>query len=218
MKLLKLAILRENDDHPCPFLLDIQDGCLKAGELVNSMASVDILGENASEEEIEQLKAANISLLNLKHENKKCIYADKIIKDKNIVECSFGEDNPNATEGSVPLPAPYYAKNYNNVGFDGVTTLPIGYYADYDMSRNMYYGLYSLQGDFNHDDFLKFASYVNYLNASYDFLEDEIKFILAGFANNCANKSALLKKAAIFPEFNKVAVILNKWKKLPKDK
>jgi hypothetical protein len=213
-KIVKLAIIRNNEDQPCPFGLDITHACLKAGELVQNMAPIEILGSNPEEDEIEQLKAANRRLFDLKKPNTNCIYANKIFKDKNAVECGFkfGSSDGNSND-SVPFPAPFYAKNYDNSAFDNMSTFPIGYYADYDLSRNLYYGLYSLQGSEDKSvEFEKFAGFLVLLNDSYDLYNNNMKLILKNFAENYANKLVLVKNATLFPEFNKILIILNRWK------
>lgn len=157
MKKIKLAVLRENDENSCPFGLSIPEGCAKAGDLITKMAPLSILGEDAEEDEIEAIKTANRKLFNWNNPNSRCPFAMKLMEEKKIVECSYGT----ATEGlpdTVPFAAPFYAKTYNDTSIDGINTAPIGYYADHDMSRNLFYGIWSWSSNIKNnevDDLIK---------------------------------------------------------------
>ena len=44
------------------------------------------------------------------------------------------------------MAAPFYSQIFSGLGLNGLYSYPIGYYADYNISRNLFYGIFSLQG------------------------------------------------------------------------
>src|SRR5690606_18455105 len=79
---------------------------------------------------------------------KQCKYASDIIKDKEAVVCNYGDTAPGI--GPTPfLGSPFYSRVMSGIALDGLYSYPIGYYADYNISRNLFYGNYSLQGAAN---------------------------------------------------------------------
>lgn len=144
-EIVKLAIIRKNKNTPCPFGLKIPFACSNAGEITTKMAPVDILGDEAEEDEIKSLVAANRKLLMLEADGHRCPYADKIFKDQKAVECNFDSNAPGVSQQGLE-PSKFYSKVYNNIGYDGLYSFPIGWYGDNNISRNLYYGAYSLQG------------------------------------------------------------------------
>jgi len=153
-KRLKLASIRDNENSPCPFGLPISFGCKCAGEHIRKMAPVDIMGDGSSIDEEEAVGKANTrllawNLLNSTEKPTKCLYAEKIMdsqEDHNTVACNYDDSAPGSTSQSLVAP-PFYSKIFNG-GLNGLYTYPVGYYSDYNVSRNMYYGNYSLMGRF----------------------------------------------------------------------
>lgn len=149
---LKLAEIRKNDEDPCPFGLPITFGCKNAGNYVDQMAPFDVMGKDVSEDEREILAAANTKLLawNLLRSSDKplpCKFVGHILDKNGAVECNHDDTAPGQGPAQPLLPAPYYSKMFNNV-ITGLTTYPAGYLADYNVSRNAYFGIYSLQAGF----------------------------------------------------------------------
>lgn len=147
---LKLAEIRKNTDSPCPFGLPIPFGCMYAGSNVERMAPLDVMGEDSSEEERVQIGSANTKLLawNLLRTADKpsnCMYAGHILKEKEAVECNYDDSAPG--QGSVQAlnTPPFYSKVFTD-SINGLYTYPVGFYSDYNVSRNLYFGTYSLQG------------------------------------------------------------------------
>lgn len=146
-KIVKLAVIRTEKDMSCPFGLNIPNGCKNAGELVTQMAPINILVDS-SEKEKAAIKKANRRLYMWHAPGDRCYYAGKIFKgksEKGAVECNFGSNAPGISEKGL-LGAPFYSKVYNNVGLDGLNSSPLGYFSDHNISRNIYYGIYSLMG------------------------------------------------------------------------
>jgi len=138
-KIVKLAVIRENRERPCPFGLPIADACYNVGKLVDNM--VDVSEMEDEEEKRVTIKANNRTFMFSKESdgNKSekgknvCKYANHIFKDseEGKVECSqghYGEGvgNYNATPG--PLINTYLGVGYNsqyytvpfNTEFEGI--------------------------------------------------------------------------------------------------
>lgn len=153
MKLrLKIAEVRKNNEDPCPFGLPIPFGCKYAGKNVENMAPFNVMGKEASEDEKEMLAAANTKLLawNLLRSSEKpeqCPYVGHILEHNDAVECNHDDTAPGQGPAQALTAAPFYSKMFNGV-ITGLSTYPSGYLADYNVSRNMYFGSYSLSGNF----------------------------------------------------------------------
>jgi hypothetical protein len=151
MKLrLKLAEVRKNDEDKCPFGLPIPFGCKYAGKSIQNMAPLDVMGKDSSDEEKQMLAEANTKLLawNLLRSSEqpsKCPYAGHILEHNDAVECNHGDTAPGEGPAQPLMPAPYYSKMFNGI-ITGLTTYPAGYMSDFNVSRNLYFGTYSLQG------------------------------------------------------------------------
>jgi hypothetical protein len=151
---LKLAEIRKNDESPCPFGLPIPFGCQNAGNYVEKMAPFEVMGKEVSEDEKEMLAAANTKLLawNLLRSSDKpsaCKYVGHILEKNDAVECNHDDSAPGQGTSSL-IPAPFYSKMFNGM-ITGLSTFPAGYYSDYDVSMNAYFGSYSLQGSERQD-------------------------------------------------------------------
>jgi hypothetical protein len=144
---LKMAEIRKNDEGRCPFGLPITFGCKNAGNYVEQMAPFDVMGKDVSEDEKEILAAANTKLLKHSDKPSPCKYVGHILDKNNAVECNYDDTAPGQGPAQPLLPAPYYAKMFNGI-ITGLTTFPAGYLSDYNVSRNLYFGTYSLSGSF----------------------------------------------------------------------
>jgi hypothetical protein len=147
---LKLAEIRQNADNPCPFGLPIPFGCQYAGNNVERMAPVEVMGDDVTEEERKAIGTANTkllawSLLRSQEKPGQCLYAGKLIKGREMVECNFDDSAPGQGPGQALMAAPFYSKIFSGV-LNGLYTYPVGFYSDYNVSRNLYFGTYSLQG------------------------------------------------------------------------
>lgn len=145
-KIKKLAVIRSDRQDQCPFGLPITFGCKRAGALIARMAPTDVLGEDATDEEKEEVANANRRLLMwmLSEESGgRCKYAGKIFNDKNAVECSW-EDDVNQ-EGSALLGSPFYYRHFSGIGLDGLYSYPLGFYTDNSIDRGIYRGMYSIE-------------------------------------------------------------------------
>lgn len=148
-KRLKIAIVRKNDADQCPFGLSIPFGCKHAGGVIDNMAPTSVLGEDASEEDKAKIARANKRLMTLRltqtaEKPCKCKYASNTIDGKDAVICNYEDTAPGVPPAPI-LGSPFYSRVMSGIGLDGLYTYPIGYYADYNVSRNLFYGIYSIQ-------------------------------------------------------------------------
>jgi hypothetical protein len=149
---LKIAEVRKNEENKCPFGLPIPFACKNAGNYVDQMAPFGVMGKEVSEDEKEMLAAANIKLLawNLLRSSDKpspCRYAGHILEHNDAVECNHDDTAPGQGPAQPLMPSPYYSKMFNGI-ITGLTTYPAGYMSDFNVSRNMYFGVYSTQGGY----------------------------------------------------------------------
>lgn len=151
---LKIAEIRKDDHEPCPFGLPIPFGCKHAGSHISKMAPLEIMGKDVTDDEKRMIGAANTKLLawELLRSNEKisqCPYAGHIIDSKDAVECNYDDTAPGQGPGQALMAAPFYSKIFSGV-INGLYTYPLGFYSDYNISRNLYFGTYSLQGNYVH--------------------------------------------------------------------
>ncbi len=149
---LKMAEIRKNDENTCPFGLPIPFGCKNAGCHVEQMAPFEVMGKEVSDDEKEMLATANTKLLawNLLRSSdrpKPCKYVGHILEHNGAVECNFGDTAPGQGPSQALMAAPFYSNMFNGI-ITGLNTYPSGYLADYNVSRNSYFGTYSLSGGF----------------------------------------------------------------------
>lgn len=156
-KIIKLSIIRDNDSQGCPFGLSIPLACKIAGDTVKSMTNISNL-DDATKEQEQFITNANNRILQWKSQNKQCIYADKLFPNSPTVECNFGDTAPTQKEKSILLGSPFYSQHFAGIGLDGLYSYPLGFYADYNISRNTYYGIYSLQGEDKNKEMNKIAN------------------------------------------------------------
>ena len=161
MKRVKLAVIRDNDSDPCPFGLPVPFGCQHVGNIIEKLAPLDVM-EEATEEEQKRIADANVRmmawlLMKSAEETGKCPYAAKIFKDQEASECNYYDTAPGQDQKAALLAAPFYSQIFSGVGLNGMYSYPIGYYADYNISRNLFFGIFSLQGSEMRRKFTKIA-------------------------------------------------------------
>jgi len=130
-KIVRLAVIRENEERGCPFSLKIPEGCLCAGKLVDNMTPTSDSDESfkLSKEEKGRISDANHRVLILSEEKPmKCKYANFIFQDEDKpnyakTECSYGDFA--AGVGPVPFQAAVPLNQYLGVS---MFSIPIGYY------------------------------------------------------------------------------------------
>ena len=156
--------IRKNDMDPCPFGLSIPFACSKAGDCIRKLAPEKALGDEAEDNEKSALARANRKMLSwclMQGETpKRCVYAAKVFPDQRAVECNFEDTAPGVGEKASLVGAPFYSQIFSGIAMNGLYSYPIGYYADYNITRNLAYGLYSLQGSEDFDPVRKTAELI----------------------------------------------------------
>lgn len=146
-KIVKLAVLRSDDDSPCPFGLPINYGCSNAGEIIKNMAPLSII-ENASKEELDAISEANLKLLLWNNPQARCIYSEKLMKG--VVNCLW-EDSDDNIKG-VPSASTYFQKMFSGIGLDGLYSIPMGYLSDgVNPTHQMFSGSFNLESAASED-------------------------------------------------------------------
>lgn len=143
----KDATVRGEGVRECPFGLPIPEACNNVGDAIHRMAPV---------EESDRVKKANRLVYAYHKGCKNCPYADKILAEHGKVDCDFGDTA--AGKKSVPFRgSPLYPQTFHGIGLDGLYGFPLGFYADNNESRNLFFGLFSLLGHATIDDLVKLA-------------------------------------------------------------
>jgi len=149
-KIIRLAIIREQGEKPCPFGLSIPDACLIAGKLTDDMVPLPDemkTDKKITDEDKRSIIAANNRVLTLSREPPvKCKFLNQLFKaEENAVEakveCSFGDTA--AGIGTGNFNSTQTLNQYLGISF---MTLPFSYYnmdvsnsAGYNNGLNSYY-------------------------------------------------------------------------------
>jgi hypothetical protein len=184
----KVAFIR--GENMCPFGLPIPEACHCAGNSVKMMLPV-------KDGEYEK---SNQAIYDRKQNGNKCPYADKILDNFNKVDCDFGD----VGEGKQSINftgSPIYPTTFTGVGTDLIDGYPFGYYADNNETRNVPYGLYSLQGSFDKHELIKIAKYFDRVGNKYrhaSILEHvTYNFSIEGISRACLQELARHRMASL---------------------
>jgi len=146
MSKCKKATIRGKNVRDCPFGLPIPEACGNAGDAIHRMAPA----------EEDRVKRANRLVYAYHKGCKGCPYADKVLEEHGKVDCDFGD-----TAAGKRTPAlkgsPLYPKTFHGIGLDGLYGYPLGFYADNNESRNLFFGLFSLLGSTTVEELIKLA-------------------------------------------------------------
>lgn len=138
----KCSWIRTEEEKKCPFGLPIISACKNAGNSVMNMCPL----ETVNNEKYENIIKANKRIYIYYKTDNRCLYASNIIEKHNAVNCDFGD-----TAAGMPSPAfegsPMYVQTFTGIGLNGFYAFPLGFYADYAASRNLFQGLFSLLGN-----------------------------------------------------------------------
>jgi hypothetical protein len=124
---------------PCPFGLPITEGCEFAGNSVTRMCALN----DVPEEKQEKVKLANKRIYIYYKENKRCLFAENIIKKSNTVNCDYG-DTGQGVHSTAISGSPLYATQVTGFSVGGLHAYPLGMYGDYYTMRNIPFGMFSL--------------------------------------------------------------------------
>lgn len=149
---IKCAKIRGEGGKKCPFGLPIVDACENAGNSVDRMAPID----NLDGEDIKNISKANRLVYAYHKECRKCKYADKVLEKYKKVDCDFG-DTAEGQRTPAFRGSPLYPQTFTGVGLDGLYGYPLGFYADNNESRNLFFGLFSFLGHATIKEMIKLA-------------------------------------------------------------
>ena len=147
MSQIKNAIIRGKMVRECPMGLPIPEACQYVGKAIDRMSPC---GDN------EKLKKANILVYAYEKGCFQCSYAQKIMNEQSKVDCNFGD----TAEGFKSQPfsgSPLYPSTFVGIGLDGLYGYPLGFWADNNESRSLFFGLFSYLGAFSVEQMIKQA-------------------------------------------------------------
>ena len=117
-KIVKLSVIRENEERSCPYGLPIIEACKNIGKLIDQMCPLEEVEDEKERELV--FKANNRVYLFGKNDSQeygKCKYAN-VIFDNDKVECSYGDYA--AGLGSVSVNPGPMINTYLDLGFFSV--------------------------------------------------------------------------------------------------
>ena len=139
MTLKRLATIRQDSADPCPFGLPIKLACQHAGESIYRMVPL----ESIPKEKQEKYKAANRKVYIHHNTGERCPFADKIVEEKNIVNCDYGDSAEGISD--TPLrPSPFYSRVFQGLGQTGMFSYPNNFYWDNTDAQQLFNGIFSM--------------------------------------------------------------------------
>ncbi|MFA5024018.1 MAG: hypothetical protein WC523_03640 [Patescibacteria group bacterium] len=146
-EIIKESTIRGENVRDCPFGLPVPESCENVGQAINRMAPTE--GK-------ESVGKANRIVYAYRESCKECPYASKILSENKKVDCNFGD-----TAAGKKTPAftgsPLYPQTFSGIGLDGLYGYPLGFYADNNESRNLFFGLFSFLGFATPEELIKLA-------------------------------------------------------------
>jgi hypothetical protein len=143
---IKLAVVRNNKDDICPFGLNIPQACINAGNSVLNMIPLESRDAHyqISDEDRENAITNNNKIykdyISTFGNVSKCKYMSSILEKFNSVDCNY--DEPNDSNGLDRSLGQTPSRLFYG-GINGIQTYPPGVLSDnYDISRNLYYGVF----------------------------------------------------------------------------
>jgi len=115
-KIVKLSVVRENEERSCPYGLPISEACKSVGKFIDDMCPLE---EVEDETERDLVETANKRILAFARgeDAGKCKFAN-VIFDNEKVECSFGDYA--AGLGAAPINPGPMVNTYLDFGFFSV--------------------------------------------------------------------------------------------------
>lgn len=139
----KLAILRSDGTHACPFGLPIPLACNHVGQTIHNMTAI----EDVPEEQRERIKKSNRRVYRHSAEGARCPFADKLLANRPFVVCDYGDAGAGEHELAM-RPSPYYPRVFGGLGGagSGLASIPLGRYDDNSPAGQTFYGIFSMFG------------------------------------------------------------------------
>lgn len=133
----KLAMIRAPGVRDCPFGLPIAVACHNAGDSVERMEPL----KDVPKEQRERYKKSNRRVYRHHKENSRCKYADKIVEEKDIVNCDFGDTGEGISDFPI-RPSPFYPRVFSGLGQSGLFSYPLNHYLDHSESQQLFDGIF----------------------------------------------------------------------------
>lgn len=152
-KRIKLAVIRDNENTPCPMFLPVPFGCKSAGNVIDKMFPIEKLGIHATEEEKKKIATANSRLLTWAvmgstEAPQQCKYAANLFPGKDKVDCDWGDTAAGQSSEGTLLGSPFYSQVFSGIGLDSMYAVPFGWIADAPLSRQVFFSM----GIYGRDD------------------------------------------------------------------
>lgn len=144
---VKTATIRGEGVRDCPFGLPVPEACVNVGNSIHRMAP---------SEDNEKIKKANRLVYAYHKDCKNCPYAHDILEEHKKVDCNFGDTAAGKKTPSF-TGSPLYPQTFQGIGLDGLYGYPLGFYADNNESRNLFFGLFSFLGSATVEELVKLA-------------------------------------------------------------
>lgn len=155
-KIVKLALIRSNEDAECPFGLPIDSACRNIGKVVDLMLPINYSPEDRtspdlSTEEKEIRLKTNFSLYRWRSPGESCKFAGKLFHHDlpemkhPKVQCFWNDGDGGIDPGGSFIGSPHYYRPFNGMGMDGLYSLPTSSYVDTSIDRGHFYGVWALE-------------------------------------------------------------------------
>jgi len=138
----KTSVIRKPGVRSCPFGLPVAAGCRAAGNSVESMVVLEDIDKDLREKQAK----ANRRVYVFGQTGERCVYADRIVEDKNIVHCDYGEGGEKIRDFAI-RPSPLYPRLFNGVGSYGLYSYPMSGYSNNYGSGQAFTGIYAMYND-----------------------------------------------------------------------
>lgn len=133
----KLAIIRSPKIRECPYGLPIAVSCHNAGKSVERMEAL----ESVPKAQRDRYRKANRRVYRHHKENERCPYADKIVEEKDIVNCDFGDVGEGIRDFPI-RPSPFYPRVFSGLGQSGLFSYPLTHYMDNSEAQQLFDGVF----------------------------------------------------------------------------
>lgn len=139
LHILKESRIRKPGVRECPFGLPIALACRNAGESVDNMTPL----EDVDKEKRSKQAKSNKRVYIFHQTGERCVYADKIVEDKDVVHCDWMEGGQRMRDFPI-RPSPFYPRVFHGLGQYGLYSYPVNDYVDNHGARQFFTGIYSL--------------------------------------------------------------------------
>lgn len=135
----KKAVIRKPGTRDCPYGLVISVSCQNAGITVDQMTILD----DVDKKKRNQQAKANRRVYVFHQDGERCAYADKIVEDKNIVHCDYGEGGARMRDFAM-RPSPFYPRIFHGLGQYGLYSYRMTDYGDNGSAGHLFNGIYAM--------------------------------------------------------------------------